>query len=377
MHSATIVTQIAPERHASTRKLSLLDLTRSIVERSDRQALSEFHERRSIFIDSRQEWVCLSDYLSLLRERALKNGGSSGLSDEEVEEAHDMALEKFFNLPDPISDSAKKPRNGNTDCRRYLGAYLRHVEKELRRGHSLTPLQEEMLAGSALQKLVWRHFQFSLLEAKRRANPFMSRYFWKVNGAKICLCLPRHMTGAERRAWLEENIDDPDPHRQDERERIQKIIDARLEMGSFFSLEEPGGQAALRAKCAEDQPVLFTEGPALEHLDQIVAQEKADNIERQRPAIRTLGIERLKAMVLRVFDDLMHGRYIDGEIAKEFGVSKASFSRCAGSQGSRDSTTAIPDLWANTAQVLSSFAPFVEAARKVGVLETVNAIAGC
>ena len=53
------------------------------------------------------------------------------------------------------------------------------------------------------------------------------------------------MVGSEKRAWLEANIGEPDPYRPDERKRIQKVIDERLEMGSFFSLDEPGGERGI------------------------------------------------------------------------------------------------------------------------------------
>ena len=59
-------------------------------------------------------------------------------------------------------------------------------------------------------------------------------------------------------------------------------------------------------------------------------------------------------------------------LAKDFGLSKSTFSRFAGSRW-LNSKKAIPDLWLNTAHVLSTYPVFQEVAKETGVWEQVEA----
>ena len=82
-------------------------------------------------------------------------------------------------------------------------------------------------------------------------------------------------------------------------------------------------------------------------------------------------------MIRRIFLDLSDDRYNEAELARRFGLSKATVSRFAGSrwlERSRDGDVAVPDLWANTAHVLARYGPFVEAAEQAGVWKRVRAI---
>ena len=81
---------------------------------------------------------------------------------------------------------------------------------------------------------------------------------------------------------------------------------------------------------------------------------------------------KLKRLVLRIFEELCHGEYNDGKVAKDFGLSKATFSRFAGSRWTK-SGSVTPDLWVNTAQVLSAHKDFKKVAVESGVLGKVEA----
>jgi hypothetical protein len=199
-----------------------------------------------------------------------------------------------------------------------------------------------------LQGLVRRHFYMSLLEAERQADPFWSRYNWTVKGETICIWLPVSLERRKRREWLAKNIDDPDPLRSGERQRIQSIIGRNLVRERFvgFSTDHPSNKNNLMP-CPDP-------GETSEiSLADAVAGEKEKNICRLRPAIRALGKRRLKKLVLRIFKEISSGQYEDGKVARDFGLSKATFSRFAGSKWiSKESS--IPDLWQNTAEVLST-----------------------
>ena len=110
-------------------------------------------------------------------------------------------------------------------------------------------------------------------------------------------------------------------------------------------------------------------------LTEIIAAEKSADINKQRPAIRKIGPERLEQMILRIFEGLRQGEYLDAEIARTFNISKASFSRFAGKRWSSGSEN-IPDLWRNTARVIAKHEVFREMAQKAGVWDKVKSAAG-
>jgi len=109
-----------------------------------------------------------------------------------------------------------------------------------------------------------------------------------------------------------------------------------------------------------------------------VADEKAENIEQQRPTIRRLGEGKLKQLIQSVFTDLADGSYEEKQIAASFGLSRATFSRFAGSRWHHHCkdpiVTSVPDLWRNTAQTLAGHSDFVIAAQKAGVWKRVSGI---
>jgi len=218
-----------------------------------------------------------------------------------------------------------------------------------------------------MQGFVRRHFYLSRLEAERKNDHFWSRYYWNIKGHNICLWLPVSLKGRKRREWLEENIDDPDPSRDLERERIQGIINRRLIRESLVPINEMLDTPAREAGSVSGQNTAF--GSSLAN---VISEEKADKIKQQRRSIKALGRKRLKRLVLRIFEDLCYGEYNDGKVAKDFGLSKATFSRFAGSRWTK-SGSVTPDLWLNTAQVLSTHKDFKRVAVESGVWEQVEA----
>jgi hypothetical protein len=79
----------------------------------------------------------------------------------------------------------------------------------------------------------------------------------------------------------------------------------------------------------------------------------------------------LKRLILRIFKDLSGGKYEDKKVARRFGLSKATFSRFAGSRW-LTTQSAVPDLWRNTAEVLSTHPIFKEVAINTGFWEQVQ-----
>jgi hypothetical protein len=180
--------------------------------------------------------------------------------------------------------------------------------------------------------------------------------------------LPVFIKGRERQQWLEKNIDKPDPIRPGERQRIQKIINRKLVREILVSLDDvieiKGGNNA-------DELLDWNETSG-KSLAKVVAEEKAMNIHQQRRSIRTLGKIKLKKMILQIFEEISCDDYKDSEIAKDFGLTKATFSRFAGSRWSNLGSS-IPDLWHNTAQVLKDHPIFRQVAKDAGFWDDVVA----
>jgi len=102
-----------------------------------------------------------------------------------------------------------------------------------------------------------------------------------------------------------------------------------------------------------------------------VADEKAGAIERQRPAIRSLGAARLRALVLAILDALTDGSFNERKLAGQFGISLSTMSRFAGSRWQPDSRAQPPDLYVNLAHLLASDPVLTECAQDAGVFPTV------
>ena len=358
-----------------------LELTRRISFESDKKALDELLESRKLFVYG-SERVLLAEFLWKLKEGYQKRLGSKRTVDEIVESVYDLTLAKFINLPLKRPASGKQEnheslqmKHADVDCRLYYKAVLVQVEKWKKDNPDAGIIEEEKAVGRILQNMVVRHFYLSIMECRRSKMPFRRRYFWKVKGKSITLWYPSWMTGRELRAWLERNIDDPNPEKLGEAKRIQNEIDAHFSRHVEIPLDERWGSATMYA---DDLPEGMTRDKTNE-LMLTVAQEKVRNIDKMRPAIRALGKESLYAMILRIFDVINGGRYEDIRIANEFGLSKATFSRFAGNKWSEridDESTQIPDLWQNMAKIMASEPDFMELAMNAGIMPKLKRVIG-
>ena len=165
--------------------------------------------------------------------------------------------------------------------------------------------------------------------------------------------------------------DDLDPSRPEERKRVQRIIDDQLGTRHLFRFSELGSDPDQFPAKQDVVPPSVPDDLTTKGLAEAVAHEKAESIDRQRPAIRRMGPQRLEQMIRRIFDDMGAGVHSDIAIARDFGLSKPTYSRFAGSRWRQSPRRAaegmIPDLWRNTAQVLACYPTFTEAAKEAGV----------
>ena len=360
---------------ANTRRysfLSLYELIRRIVDEGDHQALIEFHNRPLLNFKAESSLTC-AEYIDQCREGLLNWWRGTRNPFEIADRAYDLTIDKFSNLsvtlepPDNPGAGKNQLKQNGPGCRFYFRAVLRGLDKSFKKSPNKGQLELEAESAAAIQGFVRRHFHLSVKEAKRKVNPLWSRYFWNVGGWKICVWLPVHLKGRERREWLEKNIGPPDPAKPGERERIQALINQKIGNVGVIPFNENAHQNVLEGhEYRSDQ-----KGDVCQSLGDVVAQEKAGNIACQRRAIRALGHDKLKQMVLYIFEKVASDDYHDIAVAKIFGLSKATFSRFAGSRW-KTSNPNIPDLWLNTAQVLSVHPDFKKAAVEAGIWKQVE-----
>jgi len=363
----------SPAEVVDYRRLPLLELARRIASQGDRVALNELHANRALFHYEGDRSLVMVAFLLRLKESGLahKWTGGNGMA---LEDAYNEVVDRFSNVPPGSNDKRNSQRETHgPDCRYYYKAYYDYTVEKLRRNkRRKSRIQVELIAAASLQRMVIRHFYLSCLESRRRVQHLVRRYFWQRNGDSLGIWMPFVLSGKQCQQWLEANVPDYDPGRTGERERAQNIVNARLTRPRMIPLDRVAGGAE-EVPAPEDPVSSMVEAEiSIHRLAQTVAEEKAENIDHQRPAIQALGKEKLRQLVLGVFESVVKDESCAKDLAESFGLSSATFSRFAGNHWSRGEAAVTkrepPDLWKNTARLLSHHPGFVEAADKTGVL---------
>jgi len=340
--------------------LSLVALAERIVRCSDREALRELHDHRPLFRLHDSLPLLLVDFVDLICSSLWATRSANG-NMAILDRARDLTVDKFSNLPDPDAPPTGR-RNGGPDCRNHFQTFLDLWARATQTAGAAEYVAEGVSA-KLLQSRVVRSFRLSCLEARRVVCPARTRYAWRANGGVIYLWMPAWMRGPCRRTWLKENIGIPHSSSPEERRRIQTIIDGRLGVMAHLPLDahDAGSWQEPGLECLIEQELRSRS------LAEVVADEKADNIRGQRPAIQALGKAALKRLVRRILDDLADGQYEERPIAESFGISTPTLSRFAGHRWHCDTNTPPPDLWTNVAQTVAGHRAFVEIAKETGV----------
>lgn len=345
-------------------QVSLVDLIERVVEKSDTIALHELHNHRTPFrIGGQPHRMSLTAFVLALCEMPWTQR-LCGHNRLVVEQAYDLAIDRFSRLTAPES------RSGGSDCRLYFGNVLRSVRTWAADHEGTHDLQLETAAARILQQRVTSHTWLCCREASRMRHPTRTRYAWRLNGAAIHVWMPAALSGHRRRLWLETNIPDASPQRNGETARVQAIIDEHFGVPRVLSLSD------LPAIRSLDDPskgahVLSEDRPPIE-LAATIAEEKAQKIAEQRPAIRLLGPQRLRQLILEIFRGLTDGEYNQEKIAIAYGLKPPSLSRFAGKDWK--DIGHVPDLWVNCSHVLAEDDDYVETAIAAGVWDIVSAV---
>lgn len=348
---------------------STVELVQLIVEESDRTALRVLLDSRRLFRLNNEAPLLLPEFLMKLKDNLAATEGKYDIKAYDFAECvYDLTLARFSNFPDNPKKSSnskmKSIKGTRIDCRNYYRAFLQAFHQRKNIGEITSNLHEESEAGLLLQQLACKNFLWSKLECMRN-TPFSRRYNWEIKGVKIYLWYPSQMTAKEFKGWLKATVKDLDPkERKNEQKRIQSIIDRNLVKGYQISLE---GSGLARTTVTKEEPssIDSLEGHMFgRNLAYAVAHKKTKDINKQRPAIRKLGRKELKQLILKIFSEIEHGDYDITRMAKEYGISKATLSRFAGStwfeKMEANNLITIPDLWKNTAKVLGENPVFME-----------------
>lgn len=362
------------DKNIDMRYISTFDLIELIVSKSDRDALNELLANRRLFPFNKRH-LLLSEFLWLLKEGLYKKHSSKSDVDDLVDFAYDLTLKKYSNLPslniiDKNRDPYQKMELRQVDCRYYYGAVVSILNKWKAKTPDYSTLDEEQEISHILLNRVKAHFYKSEQEYMRQRRPFSICYNWKRCGKYYKLWYPVGLGIKAFKAWIEREVPDEVEDIQAERTRLQLRIDAQ-----FFSKREyPIGDHNI----VSPNPGCTKESGSdkVSELASSVALEKIEHFDKLRPAIRKLGKPSLKQLIIRIFKDLSDEVYEDQRIAGDFGLSKATFSRFAGSQwkdkSKNSKESSIPDLWHNTARVLGSNQTWLEIAEEAGVMRSVK-----
>jgi len=343
----------------SVASASLLSLVERVAEHGDRKSLEELVCRRRLFRWENSSHLRLSEFLlDYMFGNMPKRTRRATL--EITDRAYDLTLEKF-SFMNGLCLGRKIPKNrkrSGTECRNYYRAFLQMVKASPPSG---TALERDADVAALLQRFIIRHIYLSLREAKRTANPSKQRYTWHVNGRSIALYMPRHMKGAQKRQWLKTEIPEEWLDKADAKQRIQEYIDKQ------FNTQTQESQLTFEKEAL----VVISDTPPGVDLGAALATEKIGHIQGLQPAIRALGAEQLRSLILDIFNNLESDEYNQAALARQYGLSTASLSRFAGchweNNKQRKNNNSIPCLWRNLAGLVARDTRLVEAAQLCGV----------
>jgi len=362
---STLASPACPSTVRPLRALSLLSLAELISNAGNKRALDEFHAHRPAFRLNGGRPLLFVEFVDALRQltSARKFAGREARI---LDLAYDLMVDKYTSLANTYDHTTSVKRKG-ADCRSYFRMVVEATNTWKRTHPQADQFRMEKVVAAILQKRVARNFHLACLEARRSVNPARSRYAWRVGDGVIYVWMPAWLGGYHRRAWLEANVEAPDPSGPGEQQRVQAIIDDRLGVAGEVSLGESASQVSSSRPADHPLAWLLEHEISVRGLAQTVADEKVYTLHRQRPAIRAMGRSMLHQLIVRIFEDMSQDRYSDRSVAQAFGLSKATFSRFAGSRWQLQSGGSIPDLWVNTAQTLAHHTGFIDAARETGV----------
>jgi len=313
--------------------------------------------------------------------------------DEIAELARDLIYDRFTQMPaDPASPSdgseagCVAPRCG-VDCRNYYRGFIDHLPATSEVALDTIHPKRACKTTSRLDYNTWvhhrfngyvhRHWRLCLSEAWRRQQRLTIAYEFRSSGVAVRLWVPASIPPRKRAAWIERNFGPVLPDASDTmsvQHRLQSQIDGWLD----HALRERERGLRSSMQHAPFGPNLslasIEQGWTQQGLARTVAHEKAQTPERLRTSIAALGAERIKALILGIFEDMIQGTYHPASTARSFGLHKSTLTRFAAARWHPGDDGPVPDLWLNTAQILTSQPRFAAALEEAGLDHLVSVL---
>jgi hypothetical protein len=234
---------------------SLTDLISKLAHNIDARLLAELHTRQ-LRAAPEQRPQRIVEYVTTLCDTAWAQRVANGPT-RCLEFAYDETLNR---LGWGSSSTASNDSVSRSDCRRRFRALDRAIKRAVRRQQCRDAAQKECIAAGLLQRFVARQFRWALHEAVRQGNRARTRYVWQVGKGAITVWMPARLRGSRRRAWLESNVDSPNPLRPGESARVQLIIDARLGLLHEQSLEGSRQDLVAPSSCNDPLKIDHSKG---------------------------------------------------------------------------------------------------------------------
>ncbi|MCC6694870.1 MAG: hypothetical protein IT365_04475 [Candidatus Hydrogenedentes bacterium] len=370
------------------RMLRASELAGCIAENADRTALDEFHSRR-LFEVAGRGLMTFGEFIEVWRIETSKSMGTRHRTGDIIDRATQLVMDRWSRLPveteasvspdhQEAEESASPPTRKlrETDCSKTFAAVTKLVHEDFAAKPPDTEAELESREAALLQGLVFHQLGYCLKEARREEDLLTSRYRWPVNGSHVTVRFPKDFPGKQRRLWLEAHIGQFDPSDSREAGRIQAAIDAWFPKPGFVALHENLAGDIPAPPWEVDLPLGFR-GVRSSSVQEFVADEKAAGIEVLPTAIRGLGVEGVRNLVLDVLNNLVSGEFTDAALSSRHGLSRATFSRFAGREWlkSNSNRVQVPHLYVNIAKIVARVPWLLEAAKSVGLWERVSAIA--
>lgn len=344
--------------------LSIQKLIEKITLNHDQKVLNHLLSYRKV-IQFEGKRMIIPHYIQELRKKEFYPYIKPWYNEEHLEEkldlTYDRTIQKFCVL-NSNSNNFEGPF-----CNRQYEVIYNKLDELGNSNQNYGQIQNEMNAEKIIKSTIIRHIKYSWLEVCRRTNRVYKRYRWELPSGTIELKKPLGIEAREFRKWLEKNIIDPKPELKNEKYRIQREIDGWFGHSAEVDYQE------LENKIFQNEKLIL-DGEYPEDFISLISTEKSESIDKLRPAVRALGKIKVKELVGKILIAIMNDENNDNSIAKEYKLSKATYSRFAGRKWEEGPIINIPDLWANIASIVVRDPVVMELAISLGLKSVIQAI---
>lgn len=242
--------------------------------------------------------ILLPEFLKKLRDNNFYTIITISRNEQHLEEKFDLTYNRTLQKFSVLQTNKEKIEGpySNNQYQELLNQILEYQKQK----KEATQIDVEIKIEELLKRMIIRHIKYSWLEVCRMSNRLYQRYRWELPTGTIELKKPQGIDGRDFTEWLNKNIKDPNPLQKNEKYRVQKEIDdwfGHYVEVDYSDIENYHNKNENIYAESEKYPENFTE---------LIAGEKSKTADQQRPAIRNLGKEKIKDLVVRILEDILY-----------------------------------------------------------------------